>query len=72
MVQKFDEGVQLAIAAAGGLRPLARGLGISVNSVVKWTRIPADRILQIEAFTGISRRKLRPDLYAPRKSLERD
>lgn len=62
-----DEGVQLAIAAAGGLRPLARELGMSMQALSEWRRVPADRLLQVEAVTNISRRKLRPDLYRTRK-----
>jgi hypothetical protein len=54
-----DAGLVLAIAAAGGPRPLAFELGISCE----WRRVPAHRILQVEAVTGIPREKLRPDLY---------
>jgi hypothetical protein len=62
-----DRGVTLAIEAAGGLRPLARALGISAGAIFKWQRIPADRLLRIEAVTGVPREKLRPDLYRGRK-----
>lgn len=58
-----DEGLVLAIKAAGGVRPLARKLGISVPAFCEWTRVPAHRILQVEAVTGVEREKLRPDLY---------
>jgi DNA-binding transcriptional regulator YdaS (Cro superfamily) len=58
-----DEGLRRAIEEAGGLRPLARALGISQTSVAEWRRVPADRLLQVEAVTGISRELLRPDLY---------
>jgi DNA-binding transcriptional regulator YdaS (Cro superfamily) len=56
-------GLKLAIEAAGGLRPLARELGISVTSLSGWSRVPSHRILQVEAVTKIPREKLRPDLY---------
>src|SRR5262245_36667795 len=58
-----DEGVRLAIEAAGGLRPLARALGVSAPSILKWTNIPAHRVVQIEMTTKIERERLRPDLY---------
>ena len=58
-----DEGLQMAIVAAGGVGALARGLGIRQPSVSSWTRVPADRVLAIEAVTGVSRETLRPDLY---------
>jgi TorA maturation chaperone TorD/DNA-binding transcriptional regulator YdaS (Cro superfamily) len=59
-----DNGLRLAIEAAGGVGALARGLSISQPSVSGWTRVPADRVLAIESLTGVSRRELRPDLYA--------
>jgi DNA-binding transcriptional regulator YdaS (Cro superfamily) len=64
----MDEGLKAAIKAAGGVRPLARKLGISVSAFCAWKRVPADRILQVEAVTGVDREQLRPDLY--RKQLE--
>jgi TorA maturation chaperone TorD len=52
-----------AIRAAGGVGVLARKLGISQPSVSNWSSIPAERVLSVEAATGISRAILRPDLY---------
>lgn len=42
---------------------LARDLGITRGAVGKWTRIPEDRLIEVERITGIPRNKLRPDLY---------
>jgi TorA maturation chaperone TorD/DNA-binding transcriptional regulator YdaS (Cro superfamily) len=56
-------GLQQAIKAAGGIGALARALGISQPSVSNWQRIPAERVLAVEALTGVSRSVLRPDLY---------
>jgi len=61
--REMDEGLKLAVEAAGGLRALARLLEISHNSIVKWNRIPADRVVEIEKLTGVARERLRPDLY---------
>jgi TorA maturation chaperone TorD len=58
-----DAGLSQAIKAAGGVGALARALGISQPSVSAWTRIPADRVVAVEAATGVERRHLRPDLY---------
>ena len=58
-----ENGLKLAIDAAGGIGALARGLGIRQPSVSSWLKIPADRVLAIEALTGVSREQLRPDLY---------
>lgn len=60
-------GIALAIAAAGNKLRLAKLLGITHQSINQWTRIPAERVIQIEELTDVPREKLRPDLYAPRK-----
>lgn len=59
-----DAGLDEAIRAAGGVGALARKIGISQPSVSNWARVPAERVLAVEAATGIDRRVLRPDLYA--------
>lgn len=47
---------------------LARMLGTSRQTIQQWRRrIPAERVLAIEEATGVSRSKIRPDLYPPRK-----
>ena len=38
-------------------------LGISQPSVSNWQRVPAERVLAVEALTGVPRASLRPDLY---------
>lgn len=58
-----DQGLNEAIRAVGGVSELARRLGISQPSVSNWNRIPAERVLEVEAATGIERVMLRPDLY---------
>jgi len=58
-----DPGLQQAIRAAGGVSELARRIGISQPSVSNWDRIPAERVLTVEAATGVARAVLRPDLY---------
>jgi TorA maturation chaperone TorD len=58
-----DPGYEQAVRAAGGVTELARRIGISQPSVSNWTRIPAERVLVVEAATGVARTVLRPDLY---------
>jgi len=58
-----DTGLELAIKAAGGVASLARGIGIAQPSVSAWSRIPAKRVLAVEALTQVDRFVLRPDLY---------
>jgi len=59
-----DTGLIEAVRAAGGVAALAKKIGISQPSVFNWSRVPAERVLGVEAATGVSRTTLRPDLYA--------
>src|SRR5499425_1238635 len=59
-----DEGLDEAIRVAGGVGALARKIGISQPSVSNWSKVPAERVLAVEAATGVSRAVLRPDLFA--------
>jgi TorA maturation chaperone TorD len=58
-----DPGLAEAIQAVGGVSELARRIGISQPSVSNWDKVPAERVLAVEAATGIARVRLRPDLY---------
>ncbi len=61
-----DPGLQQAIDAAGGVTELARRIGVSQPSVSNWTRVPSERVVSVEAVTGVPRQVLRPDLYGGR------
>ena len=58
-----DDAVKSAIEAAGGVGKLAELLGISGPAISQWERIPLDRVIDVERVTGISRTKLRPDMF---------
>jgi DNA-binding transcriptional regulator YdaS (Cro superfamily) len=60
---KLHAGMERAKQIAGGTTALAVKLGISKQAVSMWKKIPAERVISIEAATGISREELRPDLY---------
>jgi DNA-binding transcriptional regulator YdaS (Cro superfamily) len=51
----------------GTATKLAKSLGVTHSAVLQWAsrRVPAERVLMVEALTGISRQELRPDLYPP-------
>jgi DNA-binding transcriptional regulator YdaS (Cro superfamily) len=55
--------LDLAIKKAGGLRALARSLGITHRAIRQWDYVPAKYIIEIERATGIPRNVLRPDFY---------
>ncbi len=58
-----DASLNRAIDAAGGGAQLARKIGIAQPSVSNWNRVPAQRVIAVEAATDVSREELRPDLY---------
>lgn len=59
--------IELAIQKAGSQANLAKSIEVSRSRVWNWVnrdpKIPAEMVLRIEAATGISRNKLRPDIY---------
>jgi TorA maturation chaperone TorD/DNA-binding transcriptional regulator YdaS (Cro superfamily) len=59
-----DAGLERAIDAAGGVAQLARRIGIAQPSVSNWSTVPAQRVIAVEAATGVPRKVLRPDLYS--------
>ena len=61
--KKLDPPLKQALAKAGGMRPLARAIGISHQTISQWQRVPPIRVLAVEAATGIDRTVLRPDVY---------
>jgi len=55
-----------AIKAAGSQLRLADEVGIASPSITGWIergKVPASRVLSVEKYTGVSRHRLRPDLY---------
>lgn len=62
----------LAIEKAGGQTKIADALGITQGHIGKWISRdrkapPAEYVLKIEEVTGISRHKLRPDVFGEEK-----
>jgi DNA-binding transcriptional regulator YdaS (Cro superfamily) len=57
--------VEIAAKKVGGPIALANGLGIKHPALYSWKRVPAERVLEIERLTGVSRHELRPDVYGP-------
>ena len=63
-MEKPNDGLVEAIKQAGGITALARSIGIKPPSVAEWRRVPAERVLAVEAATGVPRERLRPDLFS--------
>jgi DNA-binding transcriptional regulator YdaS (Cro superfamily) len=60
--------VKLAVAEAGGFSALGRAIGVKYQSIQRWKKIPAERVLAVERATGIPKERLRPDLYRSQQS----
>ncbi|WDS36210.1 YdaS family helix-turn-helix protein [Pseudoxanthomonas sp.] len=62
------DAIKRAIESVGNASELARRLGVVPMTITQWKRrkqIPAERCLEVEAITGISRHDLRPDVFGP-------
>lgn len=59
------QAIEKAITAAGGLSKLADLLDVKPQVVHNWRSrgVPAERVLEVERVTGVSRHQLRSDLY---------
>ena len=55
--------IEAAAKAVGGIVKLSLALGLSRGAVSQWTRVPAERVLDVERLTGTPKEILRPDLY---------
>jgi len=53
------------LAEHGAATRIAREIGITHSAVLQWTKngVPAERVLDVERITGISRHQLRPDVF---------
>jgi DNA-binding transcriptional regulator YdaS (Cro superfamily) len=61
--RRRDPGLEAALAASGKAVHLATQLGITPQAIAGWRRVPAERVIDVEKATGVSRQVLRPDLY---------
>lgn len=60
-----EQALAEAILRAGGVRALARQLGISHQAISQWEQAAVKQVLKIENLTGVPRYELRPDIYPP-------
>lgn len=61
----MDDSLRADVKARMPYASLARSLGVSRQVVSEWfkSRVPAERVLDVEKATGIPRHRFRPDLY---------
>ena len=49
----------------GLAKQLANTLGVNPSTISQWHQVPAERVLDVERETGLSRYELRPDVFGP-------
>ena len=64
----MEAALERAKRQAGGRIALGVALGISPQAISQWKRCPAERALDVEKASGVSRHDLRPDIYGPAPS----
>lgn len=62
-----DEALERAIRKVGGQTTLAELIGVAKQAVQSWRRVPPDRVLSVEAASGVPCWELRPDIYPPER-----
>lgn len=67
--RESDSALAQAVRAAGSQSAFGRLIGKRQSTIFEWLKegrpLPAEHVLTIERETGISRHRLRPDLYPP-------
>lgn len=61
-----DAALQEAVRKVGGLEPLAKACGVSVQAISKWRSVPPHHVLTVSRVAKVSRYRLRPDIYGDR------
>ncbi|WP_419952513.1 Cro/CI family transcriptional regulator [Methylobacterium sp.] len=61
-----DDALQLACEKAGGRKALAAAIGVTRQAIEQWRRVPAERVLDVERISKVSRHALRPDIFGDR------
>ena len=61
----MNEALKTVIDLVGTKRKLASLLGVSEQSVGRWTRVPLHHVQAVSRITGLSLHDLRPDIYPP-------
>lgn len=69
-LNRMEEALEKAIAKYGSARAFAIAIGVTPQAVSQWQKVPAGRVLAVEALTGIGRHELRPDIFGAKPAGE--
>lgn len=62
----MDPNLKQIVTARASMAAIAASMGIDLSTVSQWFRrgrVPAERVIDLEAITGVSRHVIRPDIY---------
>jgi pyruvate kinase len=62
-VMDRDPVLEAALSQRLATKRVAEAAGITSQAVSRWRRVPEDKVTIVARVTGISARRLRPDLY---------
>lgn len=64
------EALERAKKAVGGATALAKAMNdeLTPQAISQWKKVPAERVLDVERITGVSRHSLRPDIFGEREN----
>jgi DNA-binding transcriptional regulator YdaS (Cro superfamily) len=68
----MESALETAINSIGTAHQFAKRIGVTPQAISQWRRVPALRVLQVEAISGVPRHELRPDIYPPPVPLTQD
>jgi DNA-binding transcriptional regulator YdaS (Cro superfamily) len=55
--------IKEAAEKVGGIVAMSLQLGLSRGAVSQWDEVPLDRVVAVEKLTGVSRQRLRSDVF---------
>jgi pyruvate kinase len=64
-----DAALELALSPRLAVTEIAEALGVSRAAVSQWRRVPERHVAIVARITGISKRRLRPDLFPVRQRM---
>lgn len=62
-LEDVDVGMRIIRRQRGAMSAIARGLGVSTQSIHEWQTVPLARVFDVSRITGIEPQRLRPDFF---------
>ena len=63
VIKQRDAGLAAVLKKRGAAVRIASELGITPQAINGWSRVPANRVIDVERITGVPRHVQRPDVF---------